>query len=147
MFISVDLPAPFSPSSACTSPRRTSNETSSLATTPGNSLRMPRISRTRSSSATCVTYHPGDKEGGLWSPPSSRNRCLPQHLPPLHTAGGLSLWWMICDLYLFISVIHALCFFVICDVILPTPTPLFFRLKSRSLPPLNLPLDALTIVS
>src|SRR6185437_13601880 len=49
MFISVDLPAPFSPSSACTSPRRTSRETSSLATTPGNSLRMPRISRTRSS--------------------------------------------------------------------------------------------------
>ncbi len=49
MFISVDLPAPFSPSSACTSPRRTSNDTSSLATTPGNSLRMPRISRTSSS--------------------------------------------------------------------------------------------------
>src|SRR5215472_4462658 len=49
MFISVDLPAPFSPSSACTSPRRTSSDTSSLATTPGNSLRMPRISRTSSS--------------------------------------------------------------------------------------------------
>ena len=28
MFISVDLPAPFSPSSACTSPRCTSKETS-----------------------------------------------------------------------------------------------------------------------
>src|SRR5215472_5362948 len=49
MFISVDLPAPFSPSSACTSPRLTSNETSSFATTPGNSLRIPCISRTRSS--------------------------------------------------------------------------------------------------
>src|SRR5438874_9664804 len=49
MFMSVDLPAPFSPRSACTSPRRTSNETPSFATTPGNSLRMSRISRTRSS--------------------------------------------------------------------------------------------------
>ena len=41
--MSVDLPAPFSPSSACTSPRRTSKSTLSLATTPGNVLVMPRI--------------------------------------------------------------------------------------------------------
>src|SRR6266567_2614736 len=72
MFMSVDFPAPFSPSSACTSPRRTSNETSSFATTPGNSLRMPRISRTRSS-ATWVVYQSGDKEDGLSSPPSRRS--------------------------------------------------------------------------
>ena len=33
-FISVDLPAPFSPSRACTSPGSTSNETSVSAATP-----------------------------------------------------------------------------------------------------------------
>ena len=36
IFISVDLPAPFSPTSACTSPAPTSNETPSSARTPGN---------------------------------------------------------------------------------------------------------------
>ena len=41
MFISVDLPAPFSPSSACTSPLRRSRSTWSLATTPGNRFVMP----------------------------------------------------------------------------------------------------------
>src|SRR5436309_10366308 len=46
MFISVDLPAPFSPSSAWTSPRRRSKSTRSSATTPGNRFVMPRISRT-----------------------------------------------------------------------------------------------------
>src|SRR5438067_1805072 len=46
MFISVDLPAPFSPSSACTSPGRSSKSTRSSATTPGNRFVMPRISRT-----------------------------------------------------------------------------------------------------
>ena len=39
IFISVDLPAPFSPISACTVPGRTRNCTPSSATTPGNSLR------------------------------------------------------------------------------------------------------------
>ena len=67
MFISVDLPAPFSPSSACTSPRRTSNDTSSLATTPGNSLRMPRISRT-SSSLTAVDAIARRREGEIETP-------------------------------------------------------------------------------
>src|SRR3954463_7493996 len=46
MFISVDLPAPFSPSSACTSPLRRSRSTWSFATMPGNRFVMPRISRT-----------------------------------------------------------------------------------------------------
>src|SRR5215469_3718805 len=74
MFISVDLPAPFSPSSACTSPRRTSNDTSSLATTPGNSLRMPRISRTSSSLAlTAVDAIARRREGEIESP-SRRGR-------------------------------------------------------------------------
>ncbi len=40
--MSVDLPAPFSPTTACTSPRATSNDTSELATTPGKRLVTPR---------------------------------------------------------------------------------------------------------
>src|SRR5918994_2192470 len=39
--MSVDLPAPFSPIRAWTSPRRSSSVTSSLATTPGNRLVIP----------------------------------------------------------------------------------------------------------
>src|ERR1041385_4728934 len=42
----VDLPAPFSPRSACTSPRCRSKSTLSSATTPGNRFVMPLISRT-----------------------------------------------------------------------------------------------------
>ena len=41
MFISVDLPAPFSPSSACTSPLRRSKSTWSFATMPGEPLGDP----------------------------------------------------------------------------------------------------------
>ena len=40
---SVVLPAPFSPSSACTSPAAASKSTRSFATTPGNRFVMPRI--------------------------------------------------------------------------------------------------------
>src|SRR6266550_3002429 len=50
MLIKVDLPAPFSPSKACTSPRRRSKSTWSLASTPGNSFVIPRSSRTGGSS-------------------------------------------------------------------------------------------------
>src|SRR5437867_7427036 len=42
MFESVDLPAPFSPSSACTSPSAASKSTPSFATTPGNRFVIPR---------------------------------------------------------------------------------------------------------
>ena len=42
--ISVDLPAPFSPSRAWTSPGNSRNDTSSRASTPGNDTVMPRIS-------------------------------------------------------------------------------------------------------
>src|SRR5437870_2587533 len=52
MLISVDLPAPFSPSSACTSPRRRSKSMWSLASTPGNRFVIPRSSRTGASSTT-----------------------------------------------------------------------------------------------
>src|SRR4051794_20257968 len=44
MFESVDLPAPFSPSSACTSPAAASKSTWSLATMPGNRFVIPRSS-------------------------------------------------------------------------------------------------------
>src|SRR6478736_8628945 len=44
MFESVDLPAPFSPSSAWTSPSAASKCTSSFATTPGNRFVIPRSS-------------------------------------------------------------------------------------------------------
>src|SRR5829696_7420199 len=44
MFISVVLPAPFSPSRAWISPGRTSRSIRSLATTPGYRLLIPRIS-------------------------------------------------------------------------------------------------------
>ena len=43
MFESVLLPAPFSPSSACTSPTAASKSTPSFATTPGNRLVIPRM--------------------------------------------------------------------------------------------------------
>src|SRR5579885_551371 len=42
MPIRVDLPAPFSPSSAWISPAATAKSTRSLASTPGNDLQMPR---------------------------------------------------------------------------------------------------------
>src|SRR3954471_20215809 len=42
--MSVDFPAPFSPTIACTSPRATRSSMSRLATTPGNRLVMPRSS-------------------------------------------------------------------------------------------------------
>src|SRR5262249_46195952 len=48
MLISVDLPAPFSPNSAWTSPRRRSKSTPSSAITPGNRLEMLESSRRRS---------------------------------------------------------------------------------------------------
>ena len=45
MLISVDLPAPFSPSSACTSPAQSVRSMPSLATTPGKTLVIPRSSQ------------------------------------------------------------------------------------------------------
>src|SRR3954468_17361115 len=44
MFERVDLPAPFSPSSACTSPSAASKSTWSFARTPGNRFVIPRSS-------------------------------------------------------------------------------------------------------
>ena len=56
ILISVDLPAPFSPSSACTWPSRTERLTPSSAFTPGNDLPMSRISRsTRPVTCSLIT--------------------------------------------------------------------------------------------
>ena len=44
MFESVLLPAPFSPSSACTSPAAATKSTASFASTPGKRFVIPRIS-------------------------------------------------------------------------------------------------------
>src|SRR3954471_18359082 len=44
---SVDLPAPFSPTSTCASPWRRSKLTSWSATTPGNRFEIPRSSSTK----------------------------------------------------------------------------------------------------
>src|SRR5690242_12880238 len=52
--MSVDLPAPFSPSSACTSPRRSVRSMWSLAVTPPKRLTMPRSSS--ASSAASVSW-------------------------------------------------------------------------------------------
>src|SRR5918992_2765489 len=68
MFISVDLPAPFSPRSACTSRRRISKSTWSLATTPGKTFVMPLSSRRGVSSI-------GERGGGGTGPPP-REACL-----------------------------------------------------------------------
>src|SRR3954468_14512764 len=48
MFINVDLPAPFSPSSAWNSPRRSGRWTASLAVSAPKRLVMPRSSRASS---------------------------------------------------------------------------------------------------
>src|SRR5688500_14087395 len=50
--MSVDLPAPFSPTMACTWPRVTVMLTSLLATTPGNRLVMPLSSTAMSAEAS-----------------------------------------------------------------------------------------------
>src|SRR6188472_2641961 len=63
MFISVDLPAPFSPSSACTSPSRRSKSVLSLATVPGKRLVMWRISSTvRVASAIAARFYGSERE-------------------------------------------------------------------------------------
>src|SRR5512138_3281695 len=58
--ISVVLPAPFGPISACTSPRTTSRVTSSVATTPPKRLETPR-----SSSMAPPTHVPDEARDAL----------------------------------------------------------------------------------
>src|SRR6266851_8999469 len=54
IFISVDLPAPFSPISAWTVPACSRNRTLSRATTPGKALRMPSISSNGTAASSAV---------------------------------------------------------------------------------------------
>src|SRR6266550_7455370 len=61
MLISVDLPAPFSPRRACTSPRRRSKSMWSLASTPGNCFVIPRSSRTGGSSTRRLNNRAGPR--------------------------------------------------------------------------------------
>ena len=59
IFIRVDLPAPFSPTSACTVAGLTSSETSWLAMTPGNRLPMPlRLTAAGATAAFVVSVIP-----------------------------------------------------------------------------------------
>ncbi len=58
MFESVLLPAPFSPSSACTSPTAASKSTASFASTPGKRLVMPRIATAGAELAPAATTAP-----------------------------------------------------------------------------------------
>src|SRR5215813_2427273 len=55
IFMRVDLPAPFSPMSACTVPRSTRSETSSSAATPGKLLLMFRTSSRQRSGAAAAS--------------------------------------------------------------------------------------------
>src|SRR5262245_30528716 len=73
MFISVDLPAPFSPSSASTSPRWRSRSTWSFARTPGNRFVIPRSSRTASAMARDSMPVKGER-GHLARPPRIGSR-------------------------------------------------------------------------
>src|SRR5947208_3310040 len=62
IFMSVDLPAPFSPTSAWISPRRSSKRQLRSAWTPGKSLLIPSISTSRSPTAS-GTHTPRDGPG------------------------------------------------------------------------------------
>src|SRR5215469_5210154 len=60
VLIRVDLPAPLSPASATTSPRRSASETSSSACTPPNFLLMLRTS-SRLAPGSTMTHPPVDQ--------------------------------------------------------------------------------------
>src|SRR4051812_16694876 len=70
IFISVDLPAPFSPTRACTVPRRTVTLTWSFAMTPGNRLPMS-VRRTAMSWASLVSLTNPPVADGAWAGPGS----------------------------------------------------------------------------
>src|SRR5919198_1752051 len=73
--LSVDLPAPLSPTSAITSPSRTSKSTSVNAWTDPNDLEIPRSSRRGVAVTEPLSYQ---KDGGARSgtPPSIHERLL-----------------------------------------------------------------------
>src|SRR5918912_429238 len=67
MFESVVLPAPFSPSSACTSPTAASKATRSFASTPGKRFVMPR-------SSTAAALAAGGASGGARNSPRTAQK-------------------------------------------------------------------------
>src|SRR5436309_1093309 len=91
--MSVDLPAPFSPSTTCTSPARTSRSTRSSATTPGKRLLTPRTSRrTLPEARLPITDQPGPRRPRR---PTSRSagvrpggRARPLHVAPVEGFAG-----------------------------------------------------------
>src|SRR6266540_1580576 len=97
MFISVDLPAPFSPSRQCTSPRRTTSEMRSFASTPGNALVIPTsstagCSRPASSSVVglpVIALHDGG--GAASDRPACRSLRGSQHLQYFFTAFSVAV--------------------------------------------------------
>src|SRR5262245_2709222 len=68
--MSVVFPAPFSPRSAWTSPRRRSRSTWSLATTPGKRFVIPRSSRTTPWGSVTSASYSGKTEGRDGARPS-----------------------------------------------------------------------------
>ena len=123
MFISVDLPAPFSPSSACTSPRPRSKSTWSFASDPGEPLRDPAQLEHGRAGAASMRRRDSEARSG------SRGRS-----GRLQRGGRLDLPSMICCFSAFISSIDLLRHL---RLILPRATPSFARLKIASSPPLN----------
>ena len=94
MFESVLFPAPFSPSSACTSPTATSRSTSSFATTPGKRFVIPRIatagaSVARPSNSSFISWRwvSRDREAGAFRGLPRRRRGSSGGIPP----GGIPL--------------------------------------------------------
>src|SRR5690349_4537169 len=60
----VDLPAPFSPMSECTSPGNRRKSTPSSALTPGNVIEMPRISTTGAAGSVGLVTRRSIESGG-----------------------------------------------------------------------------------
>src|SRR5579864_8754154 len=89
MLMSVVLPAPFSPSSACTSPHRASKSTARLATTPGNALSMPVIS------TAFIAPQPIARASGALRNVAHDVAQRPVHLVGLHicVVSGLARLW------------------------------------------------------
>ena len=88
-FMRVDLPAPFSPRSTCTSPRRTSKSTPSRATTPGNAFRIP--SMVTAGGASTPTPAARGRGAGRSTPApraGARGRCAGAGSAPARPAPG-----------------------------------------------------------
>lgn len=97
-FMSVDLPAPFSPTTACTSPGRTWRSTPSSTRTPRNDLPMPRRASSGDGSRPDIVETSAFASSGRitanfrrprWRHRGPEGKCLDQHLaiPPDIAAG------------------------------------------------------------